>query len=163
MLKSWSRRLAPQNNLVALLAGNPAWTEMMSDSLAERGSRCASFQQAASLTVFRRVTPVHLLLLDPDPDDLALVMAAGYFRRVAVAYPLFRTIGLTRIMPAFHYPLIASGLDVVIRKPIASAELVEHVENLLLQRGTSVTRSQRTKSTNMRKRDDFNNVIQLFR
>lgn len=133
----------------------------MSESLAARGFQCAGFQLAASLATFIRIAPVHVLILDPHPDDLALELAATYFKRVAAAYPLFHTIGLTRTVP-FHGQLIESGLDVVIRKPVSSDDLGNRLESMLRNRTTSVGGTQ-TRRSDQIKRTRVNNVIQLFR
>ncbi len=148
-----------QSTLVGLLSPNEAWAELVGDLLAPYGYRCAAFRRAQSLATFVRLTPVHILLLDPHPQDISIMAAARYYRGAEAAFPLFKLIGMTSINEAFHRPLLASGLDGVIRKSVGSSALLRQIEvqrEALHPRGNP---RQHPPSTSSKQTD---NVVSLF-
>jgi|SRR5215217_1523918 len=117
---------------VALLAANPAFADIVSRML-EEGSdyRIFQFGSVEALTTFMRIAPVHVVLFDTEVADVLPLQFAQHLRAdVKPAYPLFKTIALTRAAKPFHAPLLAAGIDVVLQKPVPPRQLLEAIDGL---------------------------------
>ena len=123
---------------VAILAANKAFTSILADVIeAERGHRVPCFSQAAALMTFLVISPVDVVVLDADAEggrDLAQQLR----RHPRLANPFVQIVALTRANPAFHRPLLTSGADLVLQKPVAPARLLTAIDGLLFGEQRSV-------------------------
>lgn len=83
-----------------------------------------------------RIAPVDVVVFDSDmPDAPPIDIIANLRAETKLAYPLFKTIVLTRAATPFHQPLLAAGVDVVLQKPVPPRHLVEAIDGLYAHKG----------------------------
>ncbi|MBD8066774.1 response regulator [Devosia sp. PTR5] len=118
---------------IAILAANPALTALLRVTLeSENGFRMAAFETVEALTIFTRITPVDLIVVDADTEALGSDAAVRELRaQERSANPGMGLIVLTRAEPAFHGRFLVAGADAVLAKPVVPGRLVLAVARLL--------------------------------
>jgi CheY-like chemotaxis protein len=107
-----------------MLAGNPAFAEILSSKLRDDGYEVAGFTSVEKLTSYLRFAPVDVVLLDTDvPGAPAIDIARGLRQHIQLANDNLSIVALTRLAPAFHKPLLAAGIDAIVQKPIVPSQL----------------------------------------
>ena len=116
---------------IAMLAANPAFAAILGRALEQDGHRVMQFSGIETLTTFLRISPVDVVILDTDvPGAPATDIARGLRGHMRLASAAFDLVALTRAAGAFHAPLVASGIDMVLNKPISPAQLLARVNGL---------------------------------
>ena len=120
---------------VAMLAGNPAFAEILCRTLEEDGGyRVATFSSLEPLTTFLRISPVDVVILDTDlPGAPAIDIARGLRNHMRLASGAFEIVALTKATEPFHRPLLAAGIDAVLTKPVVPAQLLACIDTLLAE------------------------------
>ena len=109
---------------VFMLAGNPAFGAILSQTLTNDGYEVASFTSVSKLTTYLKYSTVDVVVLDTDvPGAPAVDIARGLRKYVQTESENFSIVALTRAGPAFHRPLLAAGIDAVLHKPVTPGEL----------------------------------------
>lgn len=117
---------------VALLAANSAFADIVSRTLGERADyRVANFGSADALNIFMRIAPVQVVIFDTDlaaasPQQLMQGLRAD----PKLAYPLFKTIVLSRAAKPFQQAILDAGVDAVLQKPVPPRQLLEAIDGL---------------------------------
>lgn len=123
--------MSPHTRSIAMLAANPAFAGILCRALEQDGHRVASFSGVETLTTFLRISPVDLIVLDTDiPGAPAIDIARGLRNHVRLASGAFEMVALTRAAEAFHAPLIAAGIDVVLTKPVSPVQFLAAINGL---------------------------------
>lgn len=116
---------------IAMLAANPAFAAILGRALELGGHRVAQFSGVETLTTFLRISPVDVVILDTDvPGTPAIDIARGLRGHMRLASAAFDLVALTRAAEAFHGPLVESGIDLVLNKPVSPAQLLARVNGL---------------------------------
>ena len=120
---------------VAMLAANPALAAIFARSLEQDGGfRVHCFESADALTTFLRISPVALVVLDTAFGDAASISIAQHLHNHAHAADGFAVIALSRAAAPFHGPLLAAGIDEVVRKPVRPAQLLLRIDAHVISR-----------------------------
>ena len=121
-----------QTQSVALLAANPAFADIVSRTLEESPDyRVFQFASVEALTTFMRIAPVHVVLFDTEVAGASPLQFVQDLRaNEKLAYPLFKTIVLTRAAKPFQQPILAAGVDVVLQKPVLPRQMLEAIDGL---------------------------------
>ncbi|MGV3489727.1 MAG: response regulator [Devosia sp.] len=121
----------PNSRSIFLLAGNPAFGDILSGMLRDAGYEVATFTSVNKLTSTLRFADVDVLLLDTDvPGAPAIDIARGIRQHVLPQGESLSIVALTRIAPAMHKSLLAAGIDAVVPKPVVPAELLALLHRL---------------------------------
>jgi two-component system, OmpR family, phosphate regulon response regulator PhoB len=117
---------------IALLAANPALSGILARTLEhEGGYKVASFEGVAALTIYLRLTPVDVVVLDTDiPGMPAMDIARGLRSQTTLASDDFAIVALTHTPAPFHRPLFHAGIDEVLQKPVSPGKLLSVVAEL---------------------------------
>lgn len=118
--------------LVALLAPNPAFSELLCDAIDDDGRyRTARFSSIAALASFMTLAPVDVVVLDAGPSGMPAVAAARRLRRHGRRAGLtFETVALARILPFRDDQFTDDGIDVVLQKPVTPGQLLDCFDGL---------------------------------
>ncbi len=162
--------MSTRTRSVAMLAANPAFAGILCRTLETDGHyRVASFAGVEALTTFLRISPVDVVILDCEiPGAPAADIARGLRQHLRLASSDFSVIALSRAEPAFHAPLIAAGIDLVLEKPVTPRQLLDAIEIVggenRVARPTQrpAQRPASTRSTNHYPVQHSGNVVQLF-
>ena len=143
--------MSPHTRSIAMLAANPAFAGILCRALEQDGHRVANFTGIETLTTFLRISPVDVVILDTDiPGTPAIDIARGLRNHVRLASGAFDLVALTRATEAFHAPLIAAGIDVVLTKPVSPVQFLACINGL-----TGSRRGQAPASTGHRAASAF--------
>jgi DNA-binding response OmpR family regulator len=121
----------PDFRSIAMLAGNPAFSAILSRSLQEAGYAVSSFDSVEQLTRSLRVSPADVVILDADmPGAPAADIARGLRSHIKLATTSFSIVALSRTSASYHRPLLAAGIDAVLQKPVQPERLLEVMAGL---------------------------------
>lgn len=117
---------------IAVLAANPAFASILSRTLEDGGMhRVPVFETLPALSTFLRIAPVDLAILSLDAPWSELVhIVRGLKAAPHNANPLLEVIVLTHAPPLVQAPA-RTGIAAVLSKPVAPAELMAAVEDVL--------------------------------
>jgi DNA-binding response OmpR family regulator len=123
--------MSTQTRSIAMLAANPAFAGILCRALEQGGHKVVNFTGVETLTTFLRISPVDVVVLDTDiPGAPAIDIARGLRNHVRLASGAFELVALTRAAEAFHAPLIAAGIDVVLTKPVSPVQFLACINGL---------------------------------
>lgn len=113
---------------IAILADNPALNDLLAQALeAEDGVAVYAFASMPALVTLLRIAPVDLLLLDADSLGDAAETVSALRRLPQLVRDDFQVVLLSRAAEPFHVSLLASGADLVLRKPVTPAVLIDQL------------------------------------
>jgi DNA-binding response OmpR family regulator len=116
---------------IAVLVGNPALSSILTMTLAASPAlKVRPFESTLALSVYLRIAPIDLLVLDLDSRNLpaAQVMRELHFD-LGLDRPEFEVIALTsRVTPALREAGHSAGIDEIVVKPMSPRYLLERVE-----------------------------------
>ena len=116
---------------IAVLVGNPALSSILTMTLAASPAlKVRPFESTLALSIYLRIAPIDLLVLDLDSRNLpaAQVMRELHFD-LGLERPEFEVIALTsRVTPALREAGHSAGIDEIVVKPMSPRYLLERVE-----------------------------------
>ncbi|WP_417308301.1 hypothetical protein [Devosia sp.] len=152
--------------IVALLAANAAFAAILGRTLREEGGfRVEVFATVMAMTRFIASHGTAIAVIDCDLPRLDVRELSHSLR--TVARTSLRQIAVTRAAPAFHAPLRAAGIDVVLQKPVTPDQMLTCVRTLhptgLAGGGTQDGTEHRFDADERHPDGQRDNVIELFR
>lgn len=111
---------------IAFLAANAALSAILSQTLeSEPALRVYRFESLDALTIFMRICPLDLIILDADSIADGVTESLRGLRKVpGLPNPDFEMMVLTRAGEAFHRPFHDSGANEVLTKPVMPQRLL---------------------------------------